>query len=66
MQEGMIDSVAVAFRMEGSTLLQKSPSYDPQTGREFLPDTATYRIRFTQADCGNVEMLEYDLSRIGL
>lgn len=66
MQEGMIDSVLVSYKLDGGNLLQKAPSFDPETGREFLPDTATYRILFQATNCGSVPMLDYDLGKIGL
>jgi hypothetical protein len=66
MQEGMIDSVLVSYKLEGNKLMQKASWFDPRTGRETLPDSATYRIIFDEADCSSVPMLEYDLTKIGL
>ena len=66
MQEGMIDSVMVSYRLAGGNLLQKPSSFNPETGREFLPDTARYSILFETTFCGSVPMLQYDLSAIGL
>jgi hypothetical protein len=66
MQEGMIDSVLVSYKIEGDKLMQKASWIDPKTGRETLPDSSTYRILFDKADCPSVPMLEYDLSKIGL
>jgi hypothetical protein len=66
MQEGMIDSVLVSYKLEGNKLLQKAPSFDPKMGREVLPDSATYRILFNSTDCHSVPMVDYDLGKIGL
>ena len=66
MQEGMIDSILVSYKLEGNKLMQKASSFDPKTGRETLPDSSTYRIAFDKTDCAGVPMLDYDLSKIGL
>lgn len=51
MQEGMKDSIKVSFRLEKDQLLQKASAFDPQKGREILPDSSTYQIRFDKVDC---------------
>jgi hypothetical protein len=66
MAEGMIDSVMVSYKLMGGNLLQKGSSFDPQTGKEFLPDTAIHRILFETTECGSVPMIGYDLNKIGL
>lgn len=50
-QEGIKDSVAVSFKINEETILQKQPSYDSKTGRIFLADTALYSIKYTEVEC---------------
>ncbi len=58
-QEGMKDSVAVAFKREGNRLWQKRSAFDTKTGREYLPDTAQYSIEYTKVDCSGMPRLNF-------
>ncbi len=64
--EGMIDSVDVSFQMRKDGLLQKPNSFDPETGREFLSDTASYNLEFTPTACDISPLFTYDLTKMGL
>jgi hypothetical protein len=61
MQEGMKDSVAVALKIEGDKLLQKEPAFDKSTGREYLPDTASYSQAYNKVDCNKFPKYDFDL-----
>ena len=50
-QEGMQDSLDVAFELQDSVLLQKPFSVDMSTGRQVLRDTSDYSIRYTKLKC---------------
>ncbi|MXV51600.1 hypothetical protein GS399_11515 [Pedobacter sp. HMF7647] len=51
MQEGMTDSLPVAFKIQGDKLLAKDYSFDSKTGRQFISDTAAYSRTFSTVDC---------------
>lgn len=53
-QEGMHDSIAFEFKLEEHKLLQKTTSYNLNTGQEILTDTAGYDIEFSKGDCPSV------------
>ena len=50
-QEGMNDSLAFEFKLGAEYLLQKPTSFDPNTGRETLADTASFSLKYTKVDC---------------
>jgi hypothetical protein len=45
-QEGMTDSMAVAFKLTGNQLAQKPLKTDPKTGRQSTDDAADYTILY--------------------
>lgn len=51
MQEGVMDSLDVEFKLKNKQLLQKEFSVDMQTGREVLRDTSSFNILFSEVDC---------------
>jgi hypothetical protein len=51
MQEGMWDSIKVSFLLKNDQLIQKETAFDPESGREVLPDTSHYSRIFTKIDC---------------
>jgi hypothetical protein len=51
MQEGMWDSLKVAFLLKDDQLIQKATTFDPAQGREVLPDTSSYSRVFNKVDC---------------
>ncbi|MGV8879842.1 MAG: hypothetical protein ACOH2A_12510 [Sphingobacteriaceae bacterium] len=51
MQEGVIDSLDVEFKLKDNQLLQKEFSVDKQTGREVLESSASFNILFSAVDC---------------
>ena len=50
-QEGVDDSLAFEFMLQSDRLLQKQTSFDENTGREYLNDTASFRLEFQKQDC---------------
>lgn len=60
MQEGMKDSIPVILKMNGSSLLQKSSSYDLNSGREFIADTAEFRKEYSKMDCILFSKYDFD------
>ena len=50
-QEGMQDSLDIAFKLQGSRLLQKPFSVDLSTGRQILKDTSDYSIQYIKRSC---------------
>jgi hypothetical protein len=50
-QEGMWDSLKVAFLLKDDQLIQKETTFDPPQGREVLPDTSSYTRVFNKVDC---------------
>lgn len=50
-QEGMQDSLDVAFKLQDSILLQKPFSVDLSTGRQVLKDTSDYSIQYQKQSC---------------
>jgi hypothetical protein len=60
MQEGMLDTIQVSFKIDGDKLYQKQPSYDPKTGEEFLTDTAQYRLEYYRVDCAGFPQQDFD------
>jgi len=53
-QEGMKESMRVAFRLKGDQLLQKAATFDPASGKEVLPDTASYSVVYSKTDCNPI------------
>jgi|GEM_PF-360016 len=53
-QEGVEDRLDVSFRLNLPFLLQRPNVMDPTVGREILPDTGNYSIRYRQTDCSNL------------
>jgi len=51
MQEGMIDTLSVEFKLSGNGLLQKTFGVDKNTGRQKLTDTSTFSIPYKKIDC---------------
>jgi len=51
MQEGIKDSLPVEFKIQGNKLFQKEYSADPETGHQFLSDTAAYSLEYEQVRC---------------
>jgi hypothetical protein len=51
MQEGMWDSIKVSFLLKNDQLIQKGTAFDPESGREVLPDTSHYSRIFKRIDC---------------
>lgn len=51
MQEGMNDTLALEFKLSGDELLQKTYSYDQETGSEKLTDTSSFSIKFYKIAC---------------
>jgi hypothetical protein len=51
MQEGMWDSIKVSFLLKNDQLIQKGTAFDPESGREVLPDTSHYSRIFKKIDC---------------
>lgn len=45
-QEGMTDSIQVAFKLDGNNLTQKPFKADAKTGRQFTDDAAGYTIKY--------------------
>lgn len=50
-QEGMPDSIKVEFKLQDDKLLQKATSFDQNTGREVLTDTAAFSLVFDKLNC---------------
>ncbi len=50
-QEGINDSLPLVFRVNGTTLEQKKFSYDRETGRAFIADTASFGSIFNKVNC---------------
>lgn len=50
-QEGMKDSLEIAFKLEENKLRQKPWTVDPATGREILRDTTSYSLVYDKGDC---------------
>lgn len=55
-QEGRMDSIGFEFKLEGNSLLQKQTSYDMNTGREMLTDTAGFSLEFIKLDCEKINL----------
>jgi hypothetical protein len=51
MQEGMWDSIKVSFLLKDDQLIQKETAFNPESGREVLPDTSHYSLIFKKIDC---------------
>lgn len=51
MQEGVMDSLDVEFKLKDNQLLQKEFGIDMQTGRQVLKDTSSFNIHFSAIDC---------------
>lgn len=51
MQEGQTDSLPVQFKLTGNQLQQKNYSFNPATGRAYLPDSAQFRLVYSKLDC---------------
>jgi len=60
-QEGIKDSADVIFKLDGDKLLQKSVSYDVQTGREMIADTASFTKAFEKINCENFPKQDFDM-----
>lgn len=52
-QEGMPDSIKFEFKLQNENLLQKATSFDQNTGREVLSDTAAFSLVFDKVNCQN-------------
>ncbi|EOR96579.1 hypothetical protein ADIARSV_0210 [Arcticibacter svalbardensis MN12-7] len=50
-QEGMQDSLDIAFKLQDASLLQKPFSVDISTGRQVLRDSSAYSIQYTRRTC---------------
>lgn len=50
-QEGVSDSLPFEFKLDTDHLLQRATSFDRNTGRETLADTASFSLKFTKLDC---------------
>jgi hypothetical protein len=57
MQEGMMDSIAVALRLNGDGMEQQHPAFDKNTGKEYFPDTAAYNRYYNHIDCSTAAAL---------
>ena len=51
MQEGIIDSIAVTFRLKGDVMEQQQPAFNKNTGKEYFPDNAEYNRYYNRIDC---------------
>ncbi len=51
MQEGMEDTLATEFKIEGKKLRQKAYKIDPKSGRELLSDTAKFDKVYDKVNC---------------
>ncbi len=51
MQEGMRDSLPVAFQIKGNAIYQKPYGIDTVSGRQILNDKAGYTIPYKPMDC---------------
>lgn len=60
-QEGIKDSTTVIMKMTGNQLFQKSTSYNPETGKEFIADTSQFSVSYQKVDCGNLPKHDFDL-----
>jgi len=49
-QEGMTDSIAVAFKLTGNQLAQKPLKADPKTGRQSTDDAADYTLMYQSSN----------------
>ena len=54
-QEGMDDSIGFEFKLQDDKLLQKNTSFDMNTGREFLSDTASFSLKYVKIACETVD-----------
>jgi predicted small lipoprotein YifL len=55
-QEGMNDTIGFEFELEGNSLRQKQTSYDANSGREVIADTATFNLEFIKRDCKQIKL----------
>lgn len=53
MQEGMEDTMTVAFRLSSQHLAQKPLNVDPATGREETDNAAGYTLLYAPNSCGD-------------
>ncbi len=53
MQEGMNDTLAVEFKLNGDKLVQKNYTVDPKTGREVFSDGSVFNMEFSKVNCPN-------------
>ena len=51
MQEGIQDTLEVAFSLSGNALYQKPFSVNQETGRQFTSETSQYLIQFNKINC---------------
>ncbi|WP_423148161.1 hypothetical protein [Rubrolithibacter danxiaensis] len=51
MQEGIQDTLGVAFKLSGNALHQKPFSVNHETGRQFTSETSQYLIQFNKTNC---------------
>jgi hypothetical protein len=54
-QEGMTDSIRVEFKLKEDALFQKQTSFDLQSGRETIADTASFRLKYVMINCHNAD-----------
>jgi hypothetical protein len=52
MQEGIMDSLEVEFKLTGDALLQKPLTYNKTTGRQLTDTAANYEIKLNKIACG--------------
>lgn len=57
MQEGLVDSIAVTFRLKGDIIEQQQSTFDKNTGKEYFPNSAEYNRYYNRIDCSTVEAL---------
>lgn len=50
-QEGMQDTLPVEFQIKENKLFQKEYSVKPETGRQFLSDTAGFTLEYNKINC---------------
>ncbi len=51
MQEGIMDSIPVEFKLSGDTLFRRPSKVDKKNGRELIDSTADYSIPFIAVSC---------------
>ena len=54
-QEGMTDSTRFEFKLKEDALFQKQTSFDLQSGRETIADTASFSLKYVMINCDNAD-----------